>query len=260
MKAAPTLLRVGFALLLLHAAWVSLGETAQATLCAPYTEGWALPCAWLHGLSYLRVALAALVLARRCARAALWLSAAAGLLTLFSNTFDYHHNRYALFVYAIALGVAFAPRGISTLGVLMTRAQCSFIYLVSAGTKLMDPDWSGGAVLRARFIWYQEAARAHGVPEACMRALQRAPVAQALSLSAIACEFFLALGLWFPRTRRTATIVGIGFHVLIQLTAKVETFSLMTVLVYLAFWLGTPAMAAEKSEGTLNKRADISSR
>lgn len=259
MRAAPTLLRVGFALLLLHAAWVSLGETTEAALCAPYVDGWALPCAWLHRLCYVRIALAGFVLVRPLARAALWLSAAAGLLTLLSNTLDFHHNRYALCLYAIALGVAFGARGVNAAGIMMLRAQCSFIYIVSAFTKLLDADWSGGAVLRARFIWYEDVARAHGVPEACMRLLQRPSVAQALSLSAIACEFFLALGLWFPRTRRTATIVGIAFHVLIQLTAKVETFSLMTVLVYLAFWLGTPAMAAEKSAGTLNKQGAISS-
>jgi hypothetical protein len=52
----------------------------------------------------------------------------------------------------------------------------------------------------------------------------------------IALELFLAFGLWFRRTRRIAVVLGIGFHVVLYLTLPVATFSILTILLYLAFF------------------------
>ncbi|HEU4535932.1 MAG TPA: hypothetical protein VFS00_17530, partial [Polyangiaceae bacterium] len=51
----------------------------------------------------------------------------------------------------------------------------------------------------------------------------------------IATELFLAVGLWAPRARAAALWVGFYFHVVIEVTQKVELFSYTTLAVYLLF-------------------------
>ncbi len=238
------LVKLSFALLLAHAAMSSLRELEGPVLLDPYAPAFACSTATLRGLAYLRLLLAALVLWSRSTRPALLLSGLIALYTLFANTLDFHNNRYALALYALAAGVALARTGVTALGLTLMRAQCMFIYLVSALSKLLDPDWAGGAVLRARFVWFEGLATARGVPAGVMHVLQGARISQAISLGAISTELFLAVGLWLPRTRLVATCVGVAFHVIIQLTAKVETFSWLTLTVYAAFWMRPPRAAA----------------
>ncbi len=225
------------ALLLAHSAKSTLNELSPPVLLEPYAPAFACSVGVLRALAYLRFLLAALVLWSRAARPAFLLSGMTALYTLFANTLEFHNNRYALALYALCAGVAFARTEPTSIGLTLLRAQCTFIYCVSSLSKLLDPDWAGGAVLRARLVWFEGLATARGAPLALVRTLQDTNVSHALSLGAIGTELLLAVGLWMPRMRLVATCVGVAFHLIIQLTAKVETFSWLTLTVYAAFWM-----------------------
>jgi uncharacterized membrane protein YphA (DoxX/SURF4 family) len=57
----------------------------------------------------------------------------------------------------------------------------------------------------------------------------------ALAWGTVALEFFLAIGLWLRRTRRIAMLAGVIFHLTLYLALPVATFSIMTMVMYLAF-------------------------
>ena len=65
--------------------------------------------------------------------------------------------------------------------------------------------------------------------------MSSATFAHAASLAAIASELFLALGLWFGRTRALALWLGFLFHAGIEIVAHVELFSYTMIAGYLAF-------------------------
>ncbi len=60
-----------------------------------------------------------------------------------------------------------------------------------------------------------------------------------LGPAAVATELFIGFGLWFARTRLAAVWVAIVFHVMIEISASVEVFSL-AALAALSIWV-TPA-------------------
>lgn len=106
--------------------------------------------------------------------------------------------------------------------VLMLRIVVASVYLTSGGTKLLNPDWRSGRVL-----WDRMNRTAHLVPfDGALHDffLSRA-FHYVLSPTAIAVELFLAVGLWFGRTRLAAVWVAVIFHVSIELMASVQTFS-----------------------------------
>ena len=126
--------------------------------------------------------------------------------------------------------------------VVMLRVIVSGVYLASAGTKLLDSAWRSGLVLWDRTLRFE-----HTIPEAFDGWIHDMLVSRwfhrLLAPAAIATELFLAIGLWFPRTRRLALAVAVAFHVSIELTAKVQTFS-YSALAALLIWLvptGVPA-------------------
>ena len=58
-------------------------------------------------------------------------------------------------------------------------------------------------------------------------------VGGALAALAIATELFLAVGLWLPRTRAFALSAGRdSFHLTIEATSRVESFSWLTLAAY----------------------------
>jgi hypothetical protein len=182
------------------------------------------------------------------ARPALGLVALLGVYLLLANRLEFHNNRYALYCYAFLLSFApcdrafarAAPRAPSARrgplwAVRLVQAQASLVYLASGGSKLLDPDWRGGAVLgdrAARFL----AQRPLGWPvDPFLAWFSRPAVASPFSKVVIATELFLALGLWAPRARAVALWVGLYFHAFIEITQKVELFSYTTLTVYLLF-------------------------
>lgn len=191
-----------------------------------------------------QVLLALLVVAGRWrAREALLASALLGTYVLLCDRLQFHHNRWALFCQALLLSFApcdrsfrLGPRGPSVGPLWAARLvglQLSIIYVASAGSKLLDPDWRGGLVLLERFHLYASQAIAAGVPERVMDALAQPATASWLAKGAIATELFLAIGLWPARTRLFALCLGTGFHLVIELTSRVESFTWLVLASYL---------------------------
>ena len=182
-------------------------------------------------------------------RSALLLSAFAALYTLLCDRIGYHHNRYALDCYAFLL--AFAPCGrafalvgppstaASRTGLLwagrLAQVQVSIIYLASGGSKLLDPDWRNGLVIADRFVRYGYLAIERGVPPAIVSLLSQPAATSGLAKLAIATELFLAFGLWMKRTRVFALWWGVMFHLTIEVTSQVETFTWLTLATYALF-------------------------
>jgi hypothetical protein len=187
-------------------------------------------------------------------REALLTASSLGLFLLTLDRLQYHNNRYALLLLGCLL--AFTPcdrsfliarrtqpalpeaqRSAPTFARHLFQLQVSLIYLGSALGKLLDADWRGGQVLLVRFVSTAPFWAARGVPFPpwLTRTFSSALFASLAAKAAIGTELFIALGLWFPRTRRLALWVGVWFHFSIEVSARVELFSWLMVASYLAF-------------------------
>jgi uncharacterized membrane protein YphA (DoxX/SURF4 family) len=117
--------------------------------------------------------------------------------------------------------------------ICLLRIVVSSVYLTSGLTKLADPDWRGGLVL-----WDRVVRHAHLIPFDgwAHDLLTSRAFHHVLSPGAIAVELFLGVGLWFGRTRLTAIWVALAFHLSIELTASVQTFS-YSAIAALLLWV-----------------------
>ncbi len=201
--------------------------------------------------------LGVVVLLSRFARPALLVSALLGVYVLLCDRVQFHHNRYSLACFAFLL--AFTPcdrayvvgeprdRTGPLWAMRLAQLQMSIIYLASSSSKLLDPDWRGGAVIAVRFAMNRAEAIARGVPSGLYDALSDPTSASILAKVAIATELFLAFGLWFRRTRAFALWWGLMFHLTIEATSKVEIFTWLTLTVYVLF--ATPDVRARTIAG-----------
>jgi hypothetical protein len=218
-----------------------------------------LPRAAYHVLVLAQVVLSVLVvLGGVGARSALLASAVGGSYVLLCDRLEFHNNRWALCCYSalVALspcdrsfvfarvggGLRVVARSIASparIGPLwaarLAQVQLCIIYLASGGSKLLDGDWRGGQVLRERFRLSQAAAAGAGVPDVVIEALSRPAVTCGLATVAIVTELLLPVGLWGRRTRALALWWGVGFHLAIQATSRVEAFTWLTLVVYALF-------------------------
>jgi len=199
-----------------------------------------------------RCVLAALVVIGMRPRLTLMASGMALLYTLFSNTLQFHHNRYSLALYAILLSLTPCDRSFLLLadeavvpnrvgrdfGVLLCQIQVGIVYLASGGSKLVDVDWRGGTVLHERFVLFGPEAESHGVPHAILAILATPLASSILAKLAIFTEFSLPFFLFSRRTRAQALYGGLLFHGLIQLTSRVEIFSILAIAMYAVFVTG----------------------
>jgi hypothetical protein len=190
--------------------------------------------------------LSALVVAGHRARAALFASALLGLYVLGCDRLQFHHNRAALFLYALLLALtpcdlAFTvtPSVGSSAGPLwaarLAQLQLSIIYVASGGSKLLDPDWRGGRVLMQRAVLFGQRAIDRGVPDWLVHGLAQPDLASVLAKVAIATELGLAVALWSRRTRAGALWWGVWFHLVIEMSSRVEEFTWITLAVYALF-------------------------
>ncbi len=191
-------------------------------------------------------------------RTALFASALAGVYTLLCDRIGYHHNRWALDCYSFLLafspcGRAFALVGppstpASRMGLLwaarLAQLQVSIVYIASGGSKLLDSDWRNGIVIADRFARYGYQAIAHGVPRSLVALLSEPSWTSAIAKVAIATELLLAIGLWMKRTRVFALWWGVMFHLTIEVTSQVETFTWLTLTMYALF--ATPDVGARR--------------
>jgi hypothetical protein len=194
-----------------------------------------------------RLLLAVLVVVGHRARGALLVSAVLGLWVLLANRLEFHHNRYALYLYALLLSLTPCDRSHLLLdgadepaeertgpfwAVLVAQVQVALVYLASGGSKLLDADWRDGLVLADRIHRYAHVAIHHGVPSGVVGLLGRADVSSALAKLAIMTELLVAVGLFIRRARVYALWWGVWFHLLIQLTSEVEVFTWLAIAVY----------------------------
>jgi hypothetical protein len=179
------------------------------------------------------------------ARPALLVAALLGLYGFFCDRLHYHNNRYELLLVALLVAVSPCDRSFLLFGTARpgsaprwaaraVGAQLVIVYLSSSLGKLFDADWRSGAVLLPRFALGQPVLERF-LP-AGFAALLTAPwFAHTASLLAIGSELFLALGLWFSRTRVLCLWLGVMFHAGIEIAARVELFSYTMLAGYLAF-------------------------
>jgi hypothetical protein len=203
-------------------------------------------------------------------REALFVASSLGLYALTLDRLQYHNNRYALLLLGFLLSFTPCDRSLCiarrqhtlpaheriapTFARRLFQIQVSLVYLGSACGKLLDADWRGGQVLQLRFAstgpyW---AARGVTLPSALETVLYSAPLASIAAKLAIGTELFIALGVWFPRTRRLALWVGVLFHASIEASARVELFSWLMVSSYLSFVV--PELGERRFEFGSNSR------
>ena len=196
----------------------------------------------------LRVCLAVMVTIGIWARPALLTSALLGSWVFLSDRLQFHHNRYSLDCFAFLLALTPCdrswrateasvpePRTGPFWGVRMIQLQVSLVYLASGGSKLLDEDWRSGIVLMDRIARYTHVAVAAGVPRGVLDVLARPDAASALAKLAIMSELVICVALWIRTTRVAALWWGVWFHIVIQLTSNVETFTLLMLAMYGVF-------------------------
>ncbi len=202
-----------------------------------------------------QVLLSAFVVAGHRARGALFFSAVTGLYVLLCDRLQFHNNRAALFFYSFVLSFSPCDRAFSVAPLVPTatgplwaarlaQLQLSFIYVASGGSKLLDADWRNGRVLLERFVLFGPNAIANGVPESVVKWMAQPDLASALAKIAIATELGLAVALWSRRARILALWWGVWFHLAIQISSQVESFTWLTLALYSLF--ATPDLRARK--------------
>jgi hypothetical protein len=203
-----------------------------------------------------QVLLSALVVAGHRARAALAVSAALGAYVLLCDRLQFHHNRYALFCYALLLSFAPCDRSFYVAGTVvgtrvapmwaarLAQIQLCLIYVASGTSKLLDADWRDGRVLLGRMLLSAEQGIDPRVPVSWVDWAMRPEVASVLAKLAIATELLLVVGLWSHHLRVVALWWGVWFHLLIEVTSRVEGFTWLTLAIYALFT--TPDVRARK--------------
>ena len=205
----------------------------------------------------LRGCLAVMVMFGVWARPGLALSALLGVWMLLCDRLQFHHDRYSLDCYALLLSLTPCdrawrvtesavpePRTGPYWAVRLCQLQVSIVYLASGGSKLLDLDWRSGVVLTDRLLRHGHLAVAAGVPRGVVEALARPEASSALAKLAIMSELVICVGLWLRPTRVVVLWWGLWFHLTLQLTSNVETFTVLTLAMYGVF--ATPDFHARK--------------
>lgn len=117
----------------------------------------------------------------------------------------------------------------------LQRVLLSSVYLASAVSKLIDPDWRSGVVLWDRVVRFSHHIEALPQGDGLADLLTDRWVYWWFAPVVLATELFIGLGLWPRRTRLAAIWVAVAFHLSIEVTADVHTFS-YAALAALAVW------------------------
>jgi hypothetical protein len=184
-------------------------------------------------------------LGTRLATAAVW---AIVTYDLFLSTTNFHNNRAYLVIVLAALAVTPCGRELSVdawwrarrgLGARPTaspawplwllRFEAATVYGASGLSKLLDHDWFAGTVTWHRVVLQRGRLESSVLPDWAIDVLTNRSFHTFAAKVVIATELFIALGLWWRRTRYVAVWIAVCFHVTIQLTARVEVFSFLAV-------------------------------
>jgi hypothetical protein len=250
---ALALVRVGFGLLLLNEARLATDALHSGFFGAyfhqPYLPESLVPSEGIYELLLAAQWIAGgLVVIGRFARPVLLVAASLLVYGMLCNRLEFHHYKHTMAAFSTLL--AFSPcdrrlvlgraavAGPAPLWAQHAiKAQVSFMYLASGGSKLFDPDWRGGLMMRGMVQSFARLVHDRGVPQSLLDAMQTPLGASLLAKGAIATELALAVLLWWPRAPvlHVALVVGIGFHLVISLMTPVQLFTFEMVLVYTLF-------------------------
>ncbi|HSG80210.1 MAG TPA: HTTM domain-containing protein [Acidimicrobiia bacterium] len=118
----------------------------------------------------------------------------------------------------------------------LMRFEVAVVYAASGFSKLIDPDWFGGTVLLLRIEQWRDTALDRGAPGWALDLLADPGFMSGFAKVVVLSELFIGLGLLWPRTRLVAVWVAIPFHLAIEATASVQTFS-VAALAALTIWV-----------------------
>jgi uncharacterized membrane protein YphA (DoxX/SURF4 family) len=256
--------RIAFGILLLFQAWETASEQFREGFFGAHFHDAFIPERFVPServytfVVCVQAICGVLIVLGHFARPALFYSACAIAYAMLCDRLHFHHNRWALACYAAllsfspcdrswALGVPLgSARDSSTTAPLwavwLARVQVSIVYLASGSAKLLDRDWRSGQVLYDRFIRSSADAIQNGVPERVVAFFSQEGVWSFFAKGAITIELFLAFALQTRRLRIPALFIGLIFHAMIQLSARVELFSFTTLAAY--FFFATPDFRA----------------
>jgi HTTM domain len=173
---------------------------------------------------------------------------------LFLSTTHFHNNRAYLVIVLGLLAVAPCGRELSmdvwlrrrrgrpaldpsapAWPLWLLRFECAAIYGASGLSKLVDPDWFGGTVTWQRVVRARDQMDGWPLPDWAWSVLTDRDFHTGAAKLIVVTELFIALGLWWPRTRYAAVWVALVFHVTIDVSASVQVFSYLAISV-LVIW------------------------
>jgi vitamin K-dependent gamma-carboxylase len=192
---------------------------------------------------------------------------------LLVSTTHLHNNRAYLF--AVLVGVSLAPAGRSLSvdrwwrgrrGLVpfpevmpgwplwLLRFECSLVYGASGFSKLIDPDWFGGTVTWGRVVTQEALLRASVLPDFAQDLLLDRSFHTIAAKVVVLTELFIAGGFWWRRTRPWAVATAVGFHVVIEASASVQTFSYLALGVLFVWADPDLARLIRRADGRLDRR------
>jgi vitamin K-dependent gamma-carboxylase len=173
---------------------------------------------------------------------------------LFLSTTHFHNNRAYLVIVLGLLAAAPCGRELSLDAWLrrrrgraaletsapawplwLLRFECAAVYGASGLSKLLDPDWFGGTVTWQRVVRARDQLESWPLPDWALSLLTNRGFHTGAAKLIVLTELFIAVGLWWPRTRYAAVWVAVVFHVAIELSASVQVFSVLAIAV-LVIW------------------------
>jgi vitamin K-dependent gamma-carboxylase len=173
---------------------------------------------------------------------------------LFLSTTHFHNNRAYLIIVLGLLAAAPCGRELSldawircrrgrppldtsapAWPLWLLRFECAAVYGASGLSKLVDPDWFGGTVTWQRVVRAKQDLEAWPLPDWAVSLLTERSFHTGAAKLIVLTELFIAIGLWWRRTRYAAVWIAVGFHVAIELSAAVQIFSYLAIAV-LVVW------------------------
>jgi len=172
---------------------------------------------------------------------------------LLQSTTHVHNNRAYLFAVLLILSMSRAGNAMSVDAwrarrsgrplpaespawpLWLLRFECATVYGASGLSKLLDPDWFGGTVTWGRVTAQEAMVRSSILPDVVVDLLLDRSFHTYAAKAIVFTELFIAIGLWWPRTRRWAVATAVVFHVMIELSAEVQVFSSLGIAV-LVVW------------------------
>jgi vitamin K-dependent gamma-carboxylase len=173
---------------------------------------------------------------------------------LFLSTTHFHNNRAYLVIVLGLLAVAPCGRELSleawvrrrrgrpTLDpsapawpLWLLRFECAAVYGASGLSKLVDADWFGGTVTWQRVARARDQLDAWPLPDWTVSLLTDRGFHTGAAKVIVLTELFIAVALWWRRTRYAAVWVAVVFHVAIETSASVQVFSYLGIVV-LVIW------------------------